>query len=63
MDVSSSDEIIEEIRRSRCRMSEQCGHDLRLYIERLKQFNDRYARQVQAFRALSRPSLPTGAGR
>lgn len=48
--MSDLDQIIEEIRRSRCRMSEQCGHDLRQYLERLKTFNRRYAPQVEKYR-------------
>jgi hypothetical protein len=48
-DPNSAENAIEEIRESRCRMSEQCGHDLGKYIEYLKTFNDRYSAQVAAY--------------
>jgi hypothetical protein len=56
--MTEVDEIIEEIRRSRVRMSEECGHDLHRYIEYMKQFNTEYAAQVEEFRQW-RPESPS----
>lgn len=50
--MTEMDEIIEEIRRSRNRMSEECGHDLHRYLKQLKAFNKRYAAQVKKYRKL-----------
>ncbi|HIJ73480.1 MAG TPA: hypothetical protein HPP83_05190 [Candidatus Hydrogenedentes bacterium] len=50
--MTEDERIIEEIRRSRWRMSEECGHDVHRYIEHVKRFNDRYAAEVDAFRQL-----------
>lgn len=50
--MTEMDSIIEEIRRSRSRMSEECGHDLHRYLQRLKTFNRRYAAQVEKYRKL-----------
>ena len=59
--MTEADRIIDEIRRSRCRMSEECGHDLRQYIERLKKFNSRYAVQVDRYRDSRSVSAETSA--
>ena len=48
--MSASETIIEEIRESRRRMSAQCGHDPAMYIEFLKNFNDKYSVQVARYR-------------
>jgi len=50
--MTEMDNIIEEIRRSRTRMSEECGHDLHRYLKHLKTFNKRYAAQVEKYRKL-----------
>ncbi len=50
--MTEIDQIIEEIRRSRCRMSEQCAHDLHQYLAYLKKFNAQYATQVERYRRL-----------
>ena len=55
--MSTSETIIEEIRESRRRMSEQCGHDPAKYIELLKKFNDKYSVQVARYRE-ERPAAP-----
>lgn len=46
----TSECVIEEIRESRRRMSEQCRHDPPKHIEFLKTFNDKYCVQVEKFR-------------
>lgn len=52
----TSESVIEEIRQSRRRMSEQCGHNPAKYIDLLKTFNDKYATQIERFRQeYSRP--------
>jgi len=48
--MTELDQIIDEIRHSRCRMSEECGHDLTRYIAYLKQFNREYAAEVERYR-------------
>ena len=58
--MSSADQIIEEIRQSRYRLSRECGHDVREYIARLKTFNEKYRKQVDAYRQ-SHPALPAAA--
>lgn len=52
--MSEADTIIEEIRRSRSRMSEECGHNVDKYFEYLREFNERYNKQVKKYRELSR---------
>jgi len=44
------DRIIEEIRASRRRMSIECKHDPRAYVEYLKSFNKKYSAEVDASR-------------
>lgn len=46
----TSQTVIEEIRQSRRRMSEQSGHDPAKYIEYLKTFNTKYSSQVEKYR-------------
>ncbi|MBM4048802.1 MAG: hypothetical protein FJ279_27175 [Planctomycetes bacterium] len=53
----TSEAVIEEIRASRRRMSEEAGHDPAKYIERLKAFNTKYAAQVERYRAGGSASL------
>ncbi len=48
--MTNTDQVIEEVRRSRCRMSEQCGHDVTRLIELLQASNHRYAAQVREYR-------------
>jgi len=48
--MTDTDLVIEEVRRSRCRMSEQCGHDVTRYLQFLQDFNSRYAAQVRKYR-------------
>ncbi|MGD0090809.1 MAG: hypothetical protein ABSE73_12890 [Planctomycetota bacterium] len=50
--MPSSEEVIEEIRESRRRMSRECGHDPARYIQYLKTFNRKYSAQVQKYRRL-----------
>jgi hypothetical protein len=47
--MTGHDEVIEEIRESRRRLSAECGHDPARYIERLKAFNRKYGAQVVRF--------------
>jgi len=47
--MTDSDKIIDEIRASRCRMSQECGHDMSRYVAYLKQFNSRYRAQVRRY--------------
>jgi len=55
--MTKIDEIIEEIRRSRLRMSREAGHDVARYIQHLKPFNETYRDQVSAYRR-SHPVSP-----
>ena len=57
--MTETDRIIEEVRRSRRRMSEQCGHDLTRFLQLLQDFNKRYARQVQKYRESRRAAGAT----
>jgi len=50
--MTTTEEVIQEIRESRCRMSAECGHDARRYIEHLKRYNERYAAEVERYRRL-----------
>ena len=52
--MTETDRIIDEIRRSRCQLSEECGHDVTRVIERLQDANSRYAEQVRRYRELRR---------
>ena len=47
--MMTSDDVIEEIRESRRRMSEQVEHDPWKYVEYLKAFNRKYATQVERY--------------
>ncbi len=48
--MNATETVIAEIRESRRRMSEQCGHDPAKYIEYLKTLSDKYAVQVARYR-------------
>lgn len=50
-------ELIDSIRESRRRMSEECDHDPARYLAHLQPFNARYSKQVEAFQKL-RDSAP-----
>lgn len=52
--MTETDRVIEEIRRSRCQLSEECGHDVARVIARLQDANRRYAEQVRKYRELRR---------
>lgn len=52
--MTETDRVIDEIRRSRCRMSEECGHDIERLVEMLQEYNERYAEQVRRFQELRR---------
>jgi hypothetical protein len=54
--MTTTEAIIAEIRESRVRMSEQCGHDSASLIAYLKTFNDKYAAQVARYRAERLPA-------
>ena len=56
--MTESDRVIEEIRRSRCRMSEECGHDVHRLVQLLETYNHRYAEQVRKYREIRR-AVPT----
>lgn len=60
--MNNSEAIIEEIRESWRRMSENCGHDPTTYVEYLKMLNDKYAVQVEKYRK-EHCSPPTEIGR
>jgi hypothetical protein len=49
--MTTGEEIIEEVRSSRRRMSLECGHDPARLIAYLKQYNDRYAAEIKAYLA------------
>jgi len=59
--MTTAEEVIEEIRESRRRISEECGHDLATYIAHLKRLTRKYSRQVQMYHKQQR--LPKRAGR
>ena len=61
--MTNSDQAIEEVRRSRCRMSDQCGHDVTRLIELLHASNQRYAAQVREYRARHGEKIATDGGR
>ena len=50
-------ELIDRIRESRRRMSEECDHDPARYLVYLQSFNARYSKQVELFQKL-RDSAP-----
>jgi len=57
--VTEADRVIEEVRRSRRRMSEECGHNPARLVQLLQDFNRRYAAQVRKYRALHRHVAPS----
>ena len=57
--MTEVDRVIEEIRRARCQMSEECGHDVSRVIGRLQDANKRYAAQVRKYEKL-RLAVPAG---
>lgn len=59
--MTEIDHVIEETRRRRRRMSEQCGHDVRRYLEHLKGFNTRCAAQVERYRKFKAVSQKASA--
>ena len=52
--MSRTDQVIEEIRSSRRRMSEECGHDPKRLVQLLQGYNRRYAAQVKKYRRVRR---------
>ena len=52
--MREADGTIEEVRRSRVRMSEECGHDVGRYLHMLQDANRRYAEQVRRYEELRR---------
>jgi hypothetical protein len=48
--MDPTDAVIDEIRESRRRMSSQCGHDPKRYVEYLKALSPKYADQVERYR-------------
>jgi len=52
---------IEEVRRSRRRMSEECGHDPKRLVQLLQDFNRRYAAQVEKYRRLRRAAAASAS--
>jgi len=50
--MREADEVIDEIRRSRCQLSAQCGHDVGRVIQHLQDANRRYADQVRKYQEL-----------
>ena len=58
--IVTAESVIDEIRQSRRRMSEECGHDPARYIDYMKGFNGKYAAQVKRYREglRSRPAEP-----
>jgi hypothetical protein len=52
--MTETDRVIDEIRRSRCRMSAECGHDIERLVEMLQEYNGRYAEQVRRYQELRR---------
>jgi len=48
--MTAAEQIIDEIRESRRKLSAQCGHDPVKYIALLKEFNEKYAAEVAAYR-------------
>ncbi len=53
--MTKTDQIIEEVRRARRRMSEECGHDPKRLVQLLQDYNRRYAAQVRKYRRSHRP--------
>ena len=45
-------ELIDSIRESRRRMSEECDHDPARYLAYLQSFNAKYSKQVESFQKL-----------
>ena len=50
-------ELIDSIRESRRRMSEECDHDPARYLAHLRSFDARYSKQIESFQKL-RDSVP-----
>ncbi len=48
--MKTTDKIIEEIRESRCRISEKFGNDPEKCIDYLKTFNQKYSKQIQRYK-------------
>ena len=55
-----SDEVFEEIRESRRRMSRECAHDPVKYVDYLKAFNEKYRAQVERYRKKCAASASDG---
>ena len=48
------DEVIDEIRAVRHRISAECGHDIERFFDRLEEVARRHPEQVRRFRELQR---------
>ena len=49
-----TDQVIEEVRESRRRMSAECGHDPVRLAQLLQTYNERYAAQVRKYLRMRR---------
>ena len=61
--MTETDRAIEEVRRARHRMSEECGHDPKRLVELLQNANRRYAAQVKKYRRLRRAAPASASPR
>ena len=61
--MTETDQVIDEVRRSRRRMSEECGHDPARLVRLLQDFNRRYAAQVRTYRRLRRAAPASASPR
>ncbi len=54
-------EMIAEVRESRVRMSEKCGHDVERLLDYLQSFELKHAKQVELFENHAAPAQPSSS--
>ncbi len=54
-------EMIADVRESRLRMSEKCGHDVEKLLDYLQSFEMKHAKQVKLFENPATPTQPTSS--
>lgn len=59
--MSTYQEMMAEVRESRVRMSEKCGHDVERLLDYLLYFEMKHAKQVEQFASSAAPVRPSSS--
>ena len=59
--MRAEETVIEEIRETRCRIPQECGHYPERYVQYLKQFSRKFPAQVEKYEAARGQRFAGGA--